>query len=93
MHAPTPLHLEDTHGTDALLAVVTFLAGVSGLVLVAAGRPELGMLLGALGALGGLWGQMISRTRAERFLDVVGLVAAAVAFALGAAQSGLTFGG
>ncbi len=93
MHAPAPLHLEDTHGVDALLAVVTFLAGVSGLLLVAADRPELGMLLGGVGVLGGLWGQMVSRTRAERFLDVVGLVAAAVAFGLGAAQSGLSFGG
>ncbi|MCW2598737.1 MAG: hypothetical protein JWM02_566 [Frankiales bacterium] len=91
MHAPTPLHLEETRGTDALLAIGTFLLGTVGLILIAFDGPEAGMACGAVGVVGGLWGQMISRTRSERFFDIIGLVASAVAFAVGAAQSGLTF--
>jgi hypothetical protein len=93
MHAPAPLHLEDAHGVDALLAIITFLLGTVGLILLALDVPEAGMACGAVGVLLGLWGQMVSRTRSERFFDVIGLVAAAVAFALGAAQSGLNFPG
>ena len=91
MHAPTALHLEEAHSVDALLAFATFFLGTVGLLMVAFGAPEVGMWCGVAGVLGGLWGQMISRTRSERFLDVVGLVAAAVAFGIGAAQSSLHF--
>jgi membrane associated rhomboid family serine protease len=91
MHAPPALHLEQTHGTDRLLALAAFILGAIGLLLVAVGEPIPGMLCGAVGVVAGLWGQMISRTRSERFLDVIGLVAAAVAFALGAAFGSLTF--
>jgi len=93
MHAPTALHLEQTHGVDALLALGSFLLGTIGLLLLAIGAPEVGMACGAVGVVGGLWGQLVSRTRSERFFDVIGLVSAAVAFAVGAAQSGLTFTG
>ncbi|MGB8649640.1 MAG: hypothetical protein WCD35_03155 [Mycobacteriales bacterium] len=92
-HPPAALHLEDTHGTDLLLAVAAFALGVVGLLLVAVDAPRAGMWCGVVGVLAGLWGQMVSRTRSERFADVVGLVAAAVAFALGAAQGGLVFSG
>jgi hypothetical protein len=96
MHAPAVLHLEETHPTDALLAVTTFALAAIGLVLVAIDTESTafaGMLCGAVGVLSGLAGQLLSRTRPERFLDVIGLVAAAVAFGLGAANAGLTFSG
>ena len=83
MHAPAVLHLEETHATDALLAVVTFALGVVGLALVAADATDAGVLCGAAGVVTGMWGQMVSRTTSERFLDVIGLVAAGVAFMIG----------
>lgn len=93
MHAPAALHLEEAHSLDALLAIATFTLGAIGLVLVAAGVPLPGMWLGAVGVVAGLWGQMISRTTSERFLDVIGLVCAGLAFAIGAAQGDLSFSG
>ena len=93
MHAPTALHLEETHAFDAVTAVVTSVLAVVGVISVAAGAHRFGMYCGAIGVLTGLTGQMFSRTRSERFLDVVGLVACAVAFAVGAALGGLSFNG
>jgi hypothetical protein len=93
VHAPAALHLEDTHGLDVALALGTFVLGAVGLLLVAADASRAGMYCGIVGVLTGLWGQMVSRTRSERFLDVVGLVAAALAGVLGAAYGGLTFAG
>ena len=91
MHAPAVLHLEETHPLDAVTAVLTAALAVVGLISVAAHR--LGMYCGAVGVFSGLIGQMFSRTRSERFFDVVGLVACAVAFAVGAALGGLSFNG
>jgi hypothetical protein len=93
MHAPQALHLEETHPLDGVLAVVTTVLAIVGLVALAADGHRLAMGLGAAGVLTGLAGQMFSRTRPERFLDVVGLVACALAFALGAALGGLSFNG
>jgi len=93
MHAPAALHLEQTHGLDGLLAVVTLTMGVVGLALVGFGAHRAGMALGAVGVLSGFWGQYVSNTRFERFFDIVGLVSAAVAFAVGAALGGLSFNG
>jgi hypothetical protein len=93
MRAPTVLHLEEAHGLDAFLAATALLCGIVGLVLVGVDAPRAGMALGAVGVLAGAWGQLISRARTERFADIVGLVAAALAFALGAAQGDLTFSG
>lgn len=93
MHAPTALHLEETHPLDAITAILTSLLAVVGIISVAAGAHRLGMWCGAVGVVSGLAGQMFSRTRSERFLDVVGLVACAVAFAVGAALGGLSFDG
>lgn len=90
MHAPQALHFEDTHAGDAVLAFGTFVLGAVGLLLVGAGEDRAGMVLGAIGVFTGLWGQLISRTRAERFADVIGLVAAGLAFALGAAFGSIT---
>ena len=103
MHAPTALHvkslhlealhLDESHGLDAALAVSAFVLGIGGLLLVAVDASLTGMWFGAVGVFAGLWGQLVSRTRAERFLDVIGLVAAAVAFGVGASYSGLAFSG
>ena len=93
MHAPTVLHLEEAHELDAILAFITFGLGFVGLLLIAFDAPRGGLVCGAIGVLTGLWGQLVSRTRSERFFDVVGLVAAAVAFAVGAALGDLHFSG
>lgn len=87
-HAPVSWHLEDTHLADSALAVVTFVLGAAGLLAAALSSPMPAAWLGAVGVMTGLWGQMVSRTTSERFLDVIGLVAAAVAFGLGAAAGG-----
>jgi hypothetical protein len=87
------LHLEDIHPVDALLALVTFGLGIAGLLLVAGDADRAGAVLGIVGVATGLWGQLVSRTRPERFLDVVGLGACAVAFALGMAYGGIDFSG
>ncbi|MCW2584873.1 MAG: hypothetical protein JWN55_389 [Frankiales bacterium] len=93
MHAPAALHLADVHGLDGVLALASFVLGAVGLTLVALDAPIAGMTCGAVGVVGGLWGQLVSRTRSERFLDVIGLVAAALAFVLGAANGNLAFSG
>jgi hypothetical protein len=93
MHAPAALHLEETHPFDAITAVLTPLLAVVGLIGLAVDAHLLAIYAGAIGVLSGLVGQMFSRTRAERFLDVVGLVACGVIFAVGAAQGGLSFNG
>ena len=93
MHAPAALHLEDTHAVDGGLALVTFALGAVGLLLVAADADIAGAVAGAVGVLSGLSGQLVSRTRPERFLDVIGLVASAVALAVGLAFGGIDFAG
>ncbi|MCU1623643.1 MAG: rane protein [Frankiales bacterium] len=93
MHAPAALHLDETHAMDAGLALVTSALGAAGLLLVLADADIAGAVAGAVGVLTGLWGQLVSRTRPERFLDVVGIGAAAVAFALGMAYGGINFSG
>jgi len=93
MRAPTVLHLEEAHGLDVFLAATAMVLGVVGLVLVGLDAPRAGMALGAVGVIAGAWGQLISRARVERFADVIGLVAAALALALGAAQGDLSFNG
>ncbi|HUR14442.1 MAG TPA: hypothetical protein VM097_08100 [Mycobacteriales bacterium] len=87
------LHLDQTHPLDAVAAVLTAVLGAVALVAVAAGGHRLGMAIGAVGVITGGIGQMISRTRSERFLDVVGLGACAVALGVGAALGGLSFNG
>ena len=93
MHAPAALHLEDTHAMDAGLALVTFVLGAVGLLLIVADANVAGAVAGAAGVLSGLSGQLVSRTRPERFLDVIGLVASAVALAVGLAFGGISFNG
>jgi predicted Zn-dependent protease len=83
VHAPTALHLEDAHATDAVLALLTFVLGAVGLALIAADATQAGIACGLAGMASGMWGQMISRTTSERYLDVIGLVAAGLAVAIG----------
>ncbi|HUR51990.1 MAG TPA: hypothetical protein VMZ11_07695 [Mycobacteriales bacterium] len=92
-HAPQALHLEQTHPLDAVTAITTAVLAVVGLVALGMEAHKLAMAAGAVGVLTGLVGQMFSRTRSERFLDVVGLSCCALAFALGAAYGGLSFNG
>ena len=92
-HAPQALHLEETHPLDAVTAVATGVLAIVGLVALGLEAHLLAMGAGALGVLSGLTGQMFSRTRSERFLDVIGLTCCALAFALGAAYGGLDFNG
>jgi hypothetical protein len=92
-HAPHVLHLEEAHRLDAALALVAFVCGVVGLTLVGLDAHRAGMAFGGVGVIAGMWGQMVSRTRSERFADVIGLIAAALAFAVGAALGGLSFDG
>ena len=93
MHAPAALHLEETHPMDGVLAVTALALGLAGLLLVAADQNIAGAVAGGIGVLAGLWGQLVSRTRPERFLDVIGLGAAAVAFGVGMAYAGINFSG
>ena len=92
-HAPQALHLEETHPLDAITAVATGIRAVVGLVGLAVEAHMVAIVCGAVGVLSGMTGQMFSRTRSERFLDVVGLVTCAVVAALGAAFGGLHFNG
>jgi hypothetical protein len=87
------LHMEETHPSDAISAVLTSVLAAVALICVAAGAHRVGMALGAVGVITGGIGQMISRTRPERFLDVVGLGGCADAYAVGAALGGLSFNG
>ena len=92
MHAPAlhleSLHLDEVHSADGSLAVATALFGVMGLLLVTFGEHDamqVGTIVGAAGVLAGLSGQFLSRTRSERFADVIGLTLSALAFGLGLA--------
>lgn len=93
MHAPAALHLEDTHAMDGGLALVTFALGAAGLLLLLADADIAGAVVGAVGVLTGLAGQLISRTRPERYLDVIGIGGSAVALAVGLAFGGISFAG
>ena len=93
MHAPAALHLEDAHPLDAALAVVTLALGVIGLALVVGDAHLAAVVTGGVGVLSGLWGQLVSETRSERFLDIIGLVSCAVAAALGLALGDFSFSG
>ena len=93
MHAPAALHLDEVHAVDAVLAVTTAVLGAVGLLCVLADADAGAAAAGGAGTLLGLWGQLVSRTRSERVLDVIGIGMAAVAFALGMAGGAVTFNG
>lgn len=84
-HAPAK-HLDLDHG----LAIATLATAVVGAITLVLGQHTLAAVLGALGLVCGLVAQMVSRTRGERWLDMVGMLAAFVVLAIAAAQGGFS---
>ena len=80
-HRPTPVA-----DLDHTLATGTIVLGAIGLLLGAVGWSVPAILLGATGMAIGLWGQMMSTSRAERFVDLFGLLASFLALAVGFSQ-------
>lgn len=77
-HRPLPLSDLD-HG----LATASIACGAIGILLAAIGVPVPGIVIGLVGMAAGLWAQMVSRTRPERFADMAGLLASFLAVAIG----------
>lgn len=84
-HRPLPVA-----DLDHSLGTATVLLGAVGLLLVAVTAPAAGVWLGVVGMAVGLWAQMISRTRPERFVAMAGLLLSFLAIATGAANGGLS---
>lgn len=84
-HRPLPVADLD-HG----LGAATLTVGAIGLLLVVLGAPEVGVWAGVVGIVLGLWAQMISRTRPERFVDMAGLLVSFLAIAM-AIRDGASF--
>lgn len=74
--------------TDHTLAAATLALGAAALVLLAVAH-EAAAWSGLLAVFVGLWSQLISRTRPERFENVIGATAGAVALAIALSQGGL----
>ncbi|HWH28563.1 MAG TPA: hypothetical protein VNU26_06300 [Mycobacteriales bacterium] len=68
---------------DHTLATAAVVVGAVGLVLAAFDVPLGAIALGALGMAVGLWGQMMSTTRGERFADMAGLLVSFLSLAVG----------
>ena len=77
-----------TFDTDHTLAAATIGLGAVALLLLAVSH-EAAAWTGLLVVLIGGWSQLVSRTRPERFENVIGATAGALALALGLAQGGL----
>lgn len=80
----------ERHPVENALAAVTVALGVVSLLL--AGWDELhvpGAWIGGVGALVGVWAQMISATTAERWVIVFGLGGCMVGFYLNMSHGGL----
>lgn len=80
-HRPAPVA-----DLDHALATAAVAVGVIGLLLAALSLPVPAIALGAIGMAVGLWGQMMSTTRAERFVDLTGLLVSFLALAVGFSQ-------
>jgi Ca2+/H+ antiporter len=74
--------------TDHTLAAATLTIGLVALILLAVAH-EAAAWTGLAAVFLGLWSQLISRTRPERFENVIGATAGALALAIGLAQGGL----
>jgi ABC-type uncharacterized transport system permease subunit len=74
---------------DHGLATAAAVLGIAGLLCAAVSASMAAVVLGLSGVVVGLCAQMISRTRAERFVDMIALLACFLAFAVGASQGGL----
>jgi heme O synthase-like polyprenyltransferase len=77
-----------TVDTDHALAAATLTLGAAALILLAVSH-EAAAWTGLVVVFVGLWSQLISRTRPERFENVIGATAGALALAIGLAQGGL----
>ncbi len=85
-------HAQTTHHTldsDHALALVTLVLGAAAVVLLAVNYVAAAWV-GLAGVGIGGWSQLVSRTRPERFENIIGITAAAVALAIGLARGGLT---
>ena len=74
--------------TDHALAAATLTLGAAALILLAVSH-EAAAWTGIAVVFLGLWSQLVSRTRPERFENVIGATAGAIALAVGLAQGGL----
>jgi hypothetical protein len=74
--------------SDHALALVTFVLGMCALALLAVSHVAASWA-GLVCVMLGAWSQLVSRTRPERFENVIGLGAGAVALAVGLARGGL----
>ena len=77
-----------TFDTDHALAAATVTLGALALLLLAVSH-EAAAWTGLLVVFLGGWSQLVSRTRPERFENVIGATAGALALAIGLAQGGL----
>ena len=74
--------------TDHALAALTVTMGAAALILLAVSH-EAAAWTGLVVVFLGLWSQLVSRTRPERFENVIGATAGAMALAIGLSQGGL----
>ena len=74
--------------TDHALAALTLTMGAAALILLAVSHAAAAWT-GLVVVFLGLWSQLVSRTRPERFENVIGAGAGAIALAVGLAQGGL----
>jgi heme O synthase-like polyprenyltransferase len=74
--------------TDHALAALTVTLGAAALVLLAVSH-EAAAWTGLVVVFLGLWSQLVSKTRPERFENVIGATAGAMALAIGLSQGGL----
>jgi heme O synthase-like polyprenyltransferase len=77
-----------TLDSDHALALATITLGAAALLLLAVSH-EAAAWMGLLVVFLGGWSQLVSRTRPERFENVIGATAGALALAIGLAQGGL----
>lgn len=77
-----------TLDVDHALALATALLGAAALVLLAVSHVAAAWT-GLIAVFLGGWSQLISRTRPERFENVIGATAGAVALAIALARGGL----
>lgn len=90
-HAPTsaPSARQAVSDLDHQLMTATLAISAIGAILLVAGLTVVGTWCGVVGMGVGLGAQMMSRTRGERWVDMIGLLAAFLVVAFGASQGGL----
>jgi hypothetical protein len=74
--------------SDHAFAYATLLLGAVAVVLLAVSH-QAAAWAGLLTVFLGGWSQLVSRTRPERFENIAGITAGALALAIGLAQGGL----